>query len=114
MSASTLGMQITAESITFTASGDAKRGEERGLLLGMGIMHERIEKGLLYEHLLTDEVRAVLGRVKHELMFDQGIVICKYCAQHATHNCPMEDGKFNPTPDDWFCADWEPKGSKEC
>jgi len=68
--ASTLGMKITADGITFTAEGDAKQGEQRGLLLGKTMMLEHIEKELLYENLLTDEVRAVLDRVKRRLISD--------------------------------------------
>ena len=67
---STLGMKITADGITFMAEADAKTGEQRGLMLGKAIMHEHIEKELLYEKLLTDEVRAVLDRVKRRLISD--------------------------------------------
>ena len=67
---SMLGMKMTADGITFTAKGDAKQGEQRGLLLGKTMMHEHIEKELLYEKLLTDEVRAVLDRVKRRLISD--------------------------------------------
>ena len=57
---STLGIVQTANSITFTSTGDAKKGEERGLMLGKEYMREHIEKELLYKHLLTDEIRKVI------------------------------------------------------
>lgn len=60
----TLGTQITANAITFTASGTAKDGEERGLMLGKAFMHEWIYKELLYKGLLTDEIRFVFEQAK--------------------------------------------------
>ena len=70
MENSTLGIKITADSITFTAKGDAEKGEQRGIMLGKAIMYEHIEKELLYENLLTDEVRTVLNKVKRKLILD--------------------------------------------
>ncbi len=61
--ASTLGIHIHNDRITFTATGDAKQGEERGILLGKTIMYEGIEKELLKAGLLTDEIRIVLNRI---------------------------------------------------
>jgi len=56
---SLLGIQQTVDSITFVSTGDAKRGEDRGLLLGKAFMHEWIQKELLHRGLLTDEIREV-------------------------------------------------------
>lgn len=59
-----LGIQQTADSITFISSGTAQQGEERGLMLGKLTMHEWLEKELLYRGLLTDEIRAVFNEAK--------------------------------------------------
>lgn len=56
---SLLGIQQTADSITFISTGTAKQGEERGIVLGQARMHEWLEKELLYRGLLTDAIRAV-------------------------------------------------------
>ena len=60
---STIGMQITGNGITFISTGDAKQGEERGLMLGKAYMKEHIEKELLYKNLLTDEIREIMNRI---------------------------------------------------
>ena len=57
---STLGVVQTANAITFTATGDAKQGEERGLMLGKAYMREHIEKELFYKNLLTDEIKEII------------------------------------------------------
>lgn len=59
-----LGIQQTADSITFISTGTAQQGEKRGLLLGKFAMHEWLEKELLYRGLLTDEIRAVFNEAK--------------------------------------------------
>ena len=56
---SLLGIQQTADSITFISTGDAQKGEERGFLLGKSAMHEWIKKELIHRGLMTDEIRAV-------------------------------------------------------
>lgn len=56
---SLLGIQQTADSITFISTGTAQQGEERGIVLGQARMHEWLEKELLYRGLLTDAIRAV-------------------------------------------------------
>lgn len=56
---SLLGIQQTADSITFISTGTAKQGEERGIVLGQARMHDWLEKELLYRGLLTDAIRAV-------------------------------------------------------
>ena len=43
-----LGIQQTADSITFISTGTAQQGEARGLLLGKLAMHEWLKKELLY------------------------------------------------------------------
>ena len=68
MEDSTLGMKITNEGIYFTATGDAKQGEDRGFILGKAMMYEHIEKELLYEGLLTDSIRSALEKVRHDLL----------------------------------------------
>lgn len=59
-----LGIQQTADGITFLSTGTAKQGEERGLMLGKLTMHEWLKKELLYRGLLTDEIRAVFDEAK--------------------------------------------------
>lgn len=59
----TLGIIQTADSLTFTAAGDAKKGEDRGIMLGKAYMRERIEKELLYRGLLTPEIREVIQSI---------------------------------------------------
>lgn len=60
-----LGIQQTADSITFLSTGTAQQGEERGLLLGKAFMHEWLEKELLHSGLLTDEIRKVFDKAKN-------------------------------------------------
>ena len=62
---SLLGIQQTADGITFISTGTAKQGEERGILLGKLLMNEWIYKELLYKGLLTDDIRSVLEQAKH-------------------------------------------------
>ena len=61
---SLLGIQQTADSITFISTGTAKQGEERGILLGKSLMHEWIYKELLRKGLLTDDIRSVFEQAK--------------------------------------------------
>lgn len=61
---SLLGVQQTADRITFISTGTAKQGEERGILLGKSLMHEWIYKELLYKGLLTDDIRSVFEQAK--------------------------------------------------
>lgn len=61
-----LGIQQTADSITFISTGTAQQGEARGLLLGKLAMHEWLEKELLYRGLLTDDIRAVFDEAKRQ------------------------------------------------
>ena len=61
---SLLGIQQTADGITFISTGTAKQGEERGILLGKLLMNEWIYKELLYKGLLTDDIRSVLEQAK--------------------------------------------------
>ena len=56
---SLLGIQQTADSITFISTGDAQQGEERGILLGKAFMHEWLKKELIHRNLMTDEIRTV-------------------------------------------------------
>ena len=63
---SLLGIQQTADSITFISTGTAQQGEARGLLLGKMVMHEWLEKELLYRGLLTDDIRAVFDEAKRQ------------------------------------------------
>lgn len=62
---SLLGIQQTADSITFLSTGTAKQGEERGLLLGKAFMYEWLEKELFRRGLLTDEIRTVFAEAKN-------------------------------------------------
>ena len=62
---SLLGIQQSADGITFISTGTAKQGEERGILLGKLLMNEWIYKELLYKGLLTNDIRLVLERAKH-------------------------------------------------
>ena len=61
-----LGIQQTADSITFVSTGTAQQGESRGLLLGKSAMHEWLKKELLYRGLLTDDIRAVFDEAKRQ------------------------------------------------
>lgn len=61
---SLLGIQQTADSITFLSTGTAKQGEDLGLMLGKAFMHEWIYKELLHKGLLTDEIRLVFEQAK--------------------------------------------------
>ena len=61
---SLIGVQQTADSITFISTGTAQQGEERGILLGKSLMHEWIFKELLYKGLLTDDIRSVFEQAK--------------------------------------------------
>lgn len=63
----TLGTCITANGITFTATGTAKEGEERGIMLGKAFMHEWIYKELLRNGLVTDDIRSVFIQEKHHI-----------------------------------------------
>lgn len=62
---SLLGIQQTADAITFLSTGTAQQGEERGLLLGKAFMHEWLEKKLLHRGLLTDEIKTVFNEAKN-------------------------------------------------
>lgn len=61
-----LGIQQTADSITFISTGTAQQGEDRGLLLGKLAMYEWLKKELLYRGLLTDDIRAVFDEAKRQ------------------------------------------------
>ena len=61
---SLLGIQQTADGITFISTGTAQQGEERGILLGKSLMHEWIYKELLHKGLLTDDIRSVFEQAK--------------------------------------------------
>lgn len=61
-----LGIQQTADSITFISTGTAQQGEERGIMLGKSWMHEWLKKELLYRGLLTDEIRTVFDEAKRQ------------------------------------------------
>jgi len=63
---SLLGIQQTADSITFISTGTAQQGESRGLLLGKYAMHEWLKKELLYRGLLTDDIRAVFDEAERQ------------------------------------------------
>ena len=60
---STLGMKCTVDGITFTSTGEAKQGEERGSVLGKAYMKDQIEKALLYNGLLTKEIREIINSI---------------------------------------------------
>lgn len=60
----TLGTCITANGITFTATGTAKEGEERGIMLGKAFMHEWLYKELLRKGLVMDDIRSVFIQAK--------------------------------------------------
>ena len=59
-----LGIQQTADSITFISTGTAQQGEERGMMLGKNMMHEWLKKELLHRGLLTNEIRSVFDEAK--------------------------------------------------
>ena len=61
---SLLGIQQTADSITFISTGTAQVAEKRGILLGKLLMHEWLEKKLLYSGLLTDDIRTVFDEAR--------------------------------------------------
>ena len=61
---SLLGIQQTADGITFISTGTAQQGEERGILLGKSLMYEWIYKELLHKGLLTDDIRSVFEQAK--------------------------------------------------
>lgn len=58
-----LGTHQTADGITFIASGTAKQGEKRGIMLGEILMYERLEKELMHRGLLTDDIRSAFAKV---------------------------------------------------
>ena len=62
---SLLGIQQTADGITFISTGTAQQGEERGIVFGKSLMHDWIYKELLYKGLLTDDIRSVFEQAKH-------------------------------------------------
>lgn len=62
---SLLGIQQTADGITFISTGTAHQGEARGILLGKLLMHEWIYKELLCKGLLTDDIQSVFEQAKH-------------------------------------------------
>lgn len=61
---SLLGIRQTADDITFISTGTAQEGEERGIILGKKLMHEWLYKELLYNDLLTDEIRSVFEQAE--------------------------------------------------
>ena len=61
-----LGIQQTANSITFISTGTAQQGEARGLLLGKLDMHEWLKKELLCRGLLTNDIRAVFDEAERQ------------------------------------------------
>lgn len=61
---SLLGIQQTADSITFVSTGTAQQGESRGLLLGRYAMYEWLKKELFCRGLLTDDIKAVFDEAK--------------------------------------------------
>ena len=62
-----LGIQQTADGITFISSGTAAQGEKRGIMLGKALVYERLEKELLYRGLLSDDIRSAFAKVWGEL-----------------------------------------------
>ena len=60
---STLTTKFTVDGIIFTSTRDAKQGEERGIMLGQAYMKERIEKALLYNGLLTKDIREIINSI---------------------------------------------------
>ena len=62
------GIRQTADGLTFFSTGSAKQGEERGLLFGKLMMHEWLEKELLYRGLLTDDIRSVFAEATTKLL----------------------------------------------
>ena len=65
---STITMTQTATSISYTATGDAKRGMNIGFIYGTSSMYEHIWLELYYKDLLTKEVREVLKKAKRDMM----------------------------------------------
>lgn len=61
-----LGIQQTADAITFVSTGTAQQGEARGLLLGKLAMHEWLKKELFYRRLLTNDIRAVFDEAEQK------------------------------------------------
>ena len=60
---STIGMKIDANGMVFTATGDAQKGEERGLALGQAMMREKIEREIIRRGLMSDSIREVFKTV---------------------------------------------------
>lgn len=61
---SLLGFHQTADDITFISTGTAQEGEKRGIAFGKKLMHEWLYKDLLYNDLLTDEIRSVFRQAE--------------------------------------------------
>lgn len=61
--ASLIGIVQTAHGITFTATGTAAQGQERGFALGKALMYERLSKELMYAGLFTDAVKSVFEKI---------------------------------------------------
>ncbi len=58
----------TAEGFTFFSTGLVKQGEERGLLFGKMMMHEWLEKELLYHELMTDDIQSIFEEAKKKFL----------------------------------------------
>ena len=63
---STLGIVQTADKIIFTSTGDAAKGEARGLMLGKAMMRDEIEREIILRNMMTDELREIFRQVKIE------------------------------------------------
>ena len=64
---STLGVHMNSNSITFTSTGNAKQGEDRGFILGKAMMREHIENELLKSGLLTEEIKRIINNANREI-----------------------------------------------
>ena len=58
-SQSAIGFVQTADSISFISTGDAQKGEERGMALGKLMMYEWIKKEISKRGLMTHELQSV-------------------------------------------------------
>ena len=56
---STIGIRQTATGIEFISTGDAKKGEERGILLGRATMYEEIKRAVIQRGIMNDELRRI-------------------------------------------------------
>ena len=72
VSDNTIGIQQTAEGITFTATGEYDEAVKTGMMLGGSYAINAINYKLMKEKILTPEIFEILNKVKKEILEDEG------------------------------------------